>query len=78
VNRNWDASAVVLDANPAILGDGHIDGVAIAGEGFVDRVVDYFIDEVVKTAWAGGADVHTRALAHRFETFENLDISGFV
>ena len=36
VNRNWDASAVVLTANPAILGDGDFDGVAVAGEGFVN------------------------------------------
>jgi hypothetical protein len=66
VNRNRDASAVVLTANPAILGDGDFDGVTVAGEGFVDRVVNDFIDEVVKTAGAGGADVHTWALAHRF------------
>jgi hypothetical protein len=65
VNRNWDAAAVVLDADPTLLGDRDCDQAAVAGECFIDRVVDNFIDEVVKTTWTGGADVHAGAFANR-------------
>jgi hypothetical protein len=78
VDRNRDTAAVVLYADPAIFSDGDIYGVAVACKSFVNLVVHDFIDEVVKTTGTGGADVHTWALAHRFKTFENLDISGFV
>jgi hypothetical protein len=53
VNRNWDASTVVFTANPAVFGDGDFDGVTVTGKCLVDRVVDDFIDEVVKTTGAG-------------------------
>jgi hypothetical protein len=65
VNRNWDSSAVVLAADPALFGDGDLDFVAVAGKRLIDRVVDDFINEVVKTTWTGGADVHTRAFTNR-------------
>jgi hypothetical protein len=65
VNRNRDASAVVLAADPALFGDGDLDRVAVAGESFIDRVVDDFIDEVVKTTGTGGADVHSGAFTNR-------------
>ncbi len=44
------------------------------GEGFVDRVVDDLVDEVVQAARAGGADVHAGPLADRLEAFEDLDV----
>ena len=40
---------------------------------FVDGVVDHLVDEVVQTSGPGGADVHGRALAHRFQALEDLD-----
>ena len=78
MNRDRDAAAVVLNADPAILGDGYKNVGAVAGERFIDGVVDDFVNEVVKTTGTGGADVHARTLANSFEPFEDLDIACVV
>jgi hypothetical protein len=75
VNRNRNSSTVVGYANPTILGDGDVDRVTVTGECFVNRVVDDFIDEVVKTTGTSGADVHSRAFANGLKPFENLDVA---
>jgi hypothetical protein len=65
-------------------GDGVVDVqrdihlIAEAGERFVDRVVDDFVDEMVQTRRAGGSDVHGGPLAHRLEPLEDLDFVGAV
>src|SRR6188472_2889680 len=56
--------------------DPHV--VAVAGQRLVDRVVDDLVDEVVQAAYAGRADVHPRALAHRLEALEDGDVLGVV
>ena len=73
-----DAAAVVDDGDRLVGVDRDLDVVAVAGERLVDRVVDDLVDEVVQSAWAGGADVHARALAHRIETAEDRDLAGRV
>ena len=50
----------------------------LACEGFVNGVIDDLIDEVVQTARGGRADVHARALAHRFQSLEDLNFRGVV
>ena len=54
------------------------DARAVAGHRLVDGVVDDLPDEVVEAGQAGGADVHARALAHRVEPLEDLDVLGAV
>ena len=69
-----NASAVVGDADGVVGMDGHDDVVAMPGQRFVDRVVDHLEHQVVQAGAVGGvSDVHARALAHRFEPFEDLD-----
>ena len=47
--------------------DGDHDIVAMASQGFIDRVVDHFEHQVMKTRTIRRvADVHTWALANRF------------
>jgi hypothetical protein len=41
---------------------------------FVHGVVDELVDEVVESFGASRADIHARALADRFEAFEDLDV----
>jgi hypothetical protein len=50
-----------------------IDLVSVSGEGFVDGVIDYLLGQVI---WPGGVGVHTRALTHRLESREDLNIFG--
>ena len=67
VDVGGDAAAVVLDPHAAVGEEGDVDGVGVAGERLVHRVVDDLVDEVVQTARARRADVHAGALAHRLE-----------
>ena len=78
VNGNWDASAIVLNADPAGLGDGDLDGIAVTSECFVYGVVYDLIDQVVKAARARRTDVHAGTFSNGFKPFENLDIAGLV
>ena len=47
---------------------------AIPGQRFVDRIVDDFVDQVVKSIDARRADVHRRALSNGLKPFQNLDL----
>jgi hypothetical protein len=75
VHIHWDSTTVVGDFDPALGGYKHVDVIAVTGESFVNRVVDDFINEVVKTTWTSGADVHTRTFANSLKPFENLDVA---
>jgi hypothetical protein len=78
VDVDGDAAAVVDDGDRVVDVNRHVDAVAIAGERFVDRVVDDFINEVVKSHVARRADVHRGAFAHGVPAFEDRDRGGAV
>ena len=78
LNVDRDAASVVQNGNRISLVDRHLYMVAVACQRLVDRVVDDFIDQVVKTRHAGRADVHAGALADSLQTFENLNLAGVV
>ena len=73
-----DAAAVVRDRDSVVLADDHVDLVAVAGQRFVHRVVDYLVDEMVQPALRRIADVHGRALAYGLQALEYLDRGGVV
>ena len=52
--------------------------VAVTGQRLVDGVVHDLIDQMVQAALAGRADIHARALAHRFQAFQDLDLTGVI
>ena len=68
-----DATAVVFDANDVVPFQHDVYGVAVASQGFVDRIVHYLIDEMMEALDACGTYVHARALSYRLEPFENLN-----
>src|SRR5690606_2037467 len=47
-------------------------------ERLVDRIVDDFVDQVMKALGSRRADVHGGPLAHGFEAFEDLNAAGVV
>ena len=51
----------------------HFDMVAIAGQCFVDRVVNDFVYQMVKSLDADVTNVHRRAFSYCFKTFQYLD-----
>src|SRR5215203_79918 len=75
---NRDAAAVVLDRAAVVRMEDDADGVAVAGEGLVDRIVDDLVHQVVKTAGAGRADVHAGTFANRLQPLEDGDVLGAV
>jgi hypothetical protein len=78
VHLHRNTSTVVGDLDPTLWGYEDIDVVAVTGKCFVDGVVDNFINQVVKAARTGRADIHSGALANSLETFKNLNASGVV
>ena len=65
-----DAAAVIRDLNDVVLEDLDLNVVAVTGQRLVDGVVHDLIDQMVQAALAGRADIHARALAHRFQAFQ--------
>ena len=78
---------VHVDGNtPAVIGYGYgvvfvdenVDAVTVAGQCFIDRVIDYFIYQMMQTFDADVADIHGRAFSYGFEAFEYLYAVGGV
>jgi hypothetical protein len=73
-----DAAAVVDHRHRVVDVQRDVDLVAESGQGFVDRVVDDLVDEMMEPRRAGRADVHRRPLADGLEALQNLDLVGAV
>ena len=69
-----DAASVVGDGDGVVGVNGHLDMAAVTGQSLVDRVVHDLVNQVVETLLADVADVHGGTLAHRFETFKDLNV----
>ena len=73
-----NTAAVVDHGNRVVEMNGYFNGVAIAGERFVDRVVDNFVNQMVQANLAGRTDVHRGTFAHGFHPAEDFDRVGVV
>ena len=73
-----DTPAVVGDGDGIAGIDGDGDVLAVAGQSLVDGVVHDLIDQVVQARGGGRADIHTRPLAHRLQTLQNLNLRAAV
>ena len=71
---NGDATTVVDDLDAAVRLNRDLDVVGVAGQRLVNGVVDNLVHQVVQAAFAGGSDVHARALAHGFQALEDGDV----
>ena len=74
LNVDRNAAAVIHNGDGVALVDRHLDLCAVARERLVDGVIHNFVNEVVQAAHRRRADVHARALAHRLQSFEHLDL----
>ena len=75
---------VFIDRHPAtVIGDlegsvrmqRHVDSLAVAGDGFVDTIVDHLVGQVIRPGRIG---VHARTAPDRIKAAEYLDVSGIV
>ena len=67
VNVDWDAAAVVFDRARAVRIEDDANVVRVPRERLVDGIVDRLVDQLMQAALGGIADIHARALAHRFK-----------
>ena len=74
VRVDGDATAVVLDAAPAVGEERDDDAVAATGHRLVDGVVDDLPHQVVEPGQPGRPDVHARTLADGVEPLQHLDV----
>ena len=78
LDAHGDAAAVIGHADDLAGQDLDLDFVTEAGQRFVNGVVHDLIDQMVQSSGTGGADVHTRALADRFQSFQYLNLAFVV
>ena len=79
VNAGWDAATVILYGDGVIAVDGDNDIFAVTRERFVDSVIHNLEYHVVQTgAVIRVADIHTRALTHRIQPFQDFDTGGVI
>ncbi len=78
VDADRDTAAIVDYGDGIVVVDGDADFGGMAGEGFIDGIVHHLVDEVVEAHFAGGADVHCGAKAHRLQAFQYFDATGIV
>ena len=69
-----NAATIVDDGDGVVDVDDDFDFFGITGQGFVDGVVYYFVDQVVQSHLSGGADVHGRAEAYVLHAFQDVDV----
>jgi hypothetical protein len=75
VDVDRHATAVVADLAAAIGMQHHVDLLRMPGQGFVDRVVDHFLRQMVR---ARGVGVHPRPALDRLQAGEDFDIGSVV
>src|SRR5471032_1665975 len=69
-----DATAVIANGDGLIRVDDDADVVAVAGESFVDRVIDHLEHHVVQTAAiVGVTNVHTGTFAYGIQAFQHFN-----
>ena len=75
VRFNRNAATIVPNRDRVIVVKFDLDTACMACDGFVHRVVKDLGNQVVKRALVGAANIHPRALSHRFEALKDLDRS---
>ena len=79
MNVHRNAAAVVRHRDGFARVQDDVDLVAVAGQGFIDGVIDQLLHHVVQPrAVLGVADVHARPLAHGIQAAQHLDAAGVV
>src|SRR5579875_2121312 len=74
VDIDRDTAAVVLDRARSVLIEDDLYFRRVARQRLVDCVVDGLVHELMEPAFRGVPDVHTRALADRFEPAQYFDV----
>ena len=68
VDAYRDTTTVIQYGNGVVGVDGNSDFCTEACQGFVHGIIHDFVYQMVEPLFTGGADIHARAFAHRFQT----------
>ena len=67
-------SSVISDSNGIISIYTYINSITKSCQSFINRIVNNFIDKVMKTTAGSGSYIHTGTLSDSLETFQNLNL----
>ena len=76
VHINGDSTTIVLYGDRVVFVDGHLDVGTETSQGFVDGIVDCFVNQMMETLFRDVSNVHGRALTHGFQSFQDLNVRG--
>src|SRR3989304_5531582 len=74
MNVCWDTTAVIHYTHAVVRQERHFNMIRKATHRLVARVVKNFPNKVVQTLRTRGANVHTRALAHRLKSLRDDNV----
>ncbi len=79
VNTGWDTTAIIGNRHGVVRVNRYHDIFTVTRERFVDSVIYHLEYHVVQTgAVIRVADIHTRALTHRIQPFQDFDTGGVI
>ncbi len=78
VGVNRDATAIVDNGHDVVGTDSANDMIAVAGQGFIDGVVDDLANEMMEPSLIGVADVHAWSPTNTLESLKDLNLIGVV
>ena len=78
LNVGGDTAAIIAYLNRTVTVQNDLNGLAETGERLIHRVVDNLPEAVHQTTRVGGANVHARAFAYSFQTFQHGEVTGGV
>ena len=78
LNIGGDTAAIIAHLNRTVTVQNDLNGLTETGERLIHRVVDNLPEAVHQAAGVGGANVHARAFAYSFQTFQHGEVTGGV
>ena len=73
VHSDRDSTSVVPHLDGVVMKDRNIYAVAEACHGFIDGVVNHFVNQMMESPLTYVSDVHRRPFAHGLKSFQHLD-----
>ena len=73
-----NTAAIIDDSDAVVILNGYFNMSTISSQGFIDTVIDDFVDQMMKAPCRCTADVHPRPLADGFQSFQYLNLFGTI
>ena len=74
INADRNAAAIVNDRNRIILINCHMNCIAKTGQSFINGIIHYFINKMMKSSAGRTSNIHSGSFPNRFKTFQYLNL----